>query len=180
MGCGISASRAHNDKAQTGASKRVVLSSHQKKLVLQTWKRLSSDMVGRGCRVFLYIFQLKPGLKAFFPFRDLDGEDLVCDLTFRGHATRFMQTVDETVRCVDDLEGGLAELLSALGKKHTHIADFRPEYWDTFVQSLDRVWEEDLGVKFTVECRQVWGTLFNYIIGKLREGYHSPNSVGHC
>ena len=49
---------------------------------------MSSDMTGKGMRIFKEIFTRDPETKALFPFRNARMEDLPNDVKFRGHASR--------------------------------------------------------------------------------------------
>ena len=57
-------------------------------LIKKSWKTLSSDMTGKGMRIFKEIFTRDPETKTLFPFRNARMDDLPNDVKFRGHASR--------------------------------------------------------------------------------------------
>lgn len=73
------------------ATREIVLSDQQKKIIVKNWKQLCIDLTGRGARIFQLIFARNPRVRALFSCGHLQGEELIKDARFRGHASRFMQ-----------------------------------------------------------------------------------------
>ena len=48
-----------------------------------------ADLTNTGTIVFLRIFEKKPEMKEYFPFKDCVGERLLKHSTFRNHTYRF-------------------------------------------------------------------------------------------
>lgn len=67
-----------------------ILSEGDRKLIRHSWRYLSNhfDLTELGCDVFLKIFELNPEVKNMFPCRDVEGEDLLRNADFKGHASR--------------------------------------------------------------------------------------------
>ncbi|XP_064596366.1 neuroglobin-like [Liolophura sinensis] len=147
------------------------ISDEQKHVVKKTWKLLSNDMAGHGSEVFLRIFQLYPHVKQLFPCRDAEGEELLHHPTFKGHASRFMQAVGAAVDNIDDLDEALRPLLIGLGRQHIHFKGFRPDYFNAFTESMMYVWQQELKEKFTDFAKEAWKTVFDFIMGTLKEGF---------
>lgn len=147
------------------------LSEKQKSIIRSTWKKISNDLSGRAAMVFLRIFELHPQIKNLFPCRDLEGEKLLNDHHFKGHASRFMQAVGAAVDNLDDMEV-LSPLLTGLGRRHVLFQGFRPKYWDAFTEAILFVWKQELKFRFNGDARDSWQAVLNFIIIKLNEGYN--------
>lgn len=186
MGCAVSVSPAGSNcnvlHSQVGHAKttpnnsRITevtndLSEKDKALIRRNWKYLACDLTGRGAKVFLRIFRDNPEVKLLFPFHALEGEELIRDANFRGHASRFMQAVGAVVDNIDDFEAALTPLLNGLGQKHIHFRGFNPSLFDAFQEAMLEVWAEDLGNKLTCEGQGAWIKVFGFIKGELQNGY---------
>ena len=66
----------------------LTLSESQKVLIKKTWKPLEKDMAKTGKLVFLRIFEARPEIKALFPFKDCEGDELMSHQAFVNHAYR--------------------------------------------------------------------------------------------
>ena len=171
MGCSTSIIKpTENGRPGTHSNKH--LQENQEKIVLKNWKFLSNDLTGRGSRIFLRIFQMNPHVKALFPCRHLEGEELKKDVNFKGHASRFMQAVGAVVDNIDNYEKALSPLLNGLGRQHIHYAGFKPAYFDAFEESIMYIWAEDLGRKFDEESNEAWHHVFQFIMNELKTGFH--------
>ena len=158
-------------KRSKEAENTSAFTQRQKKIVTQTWRILGDDLTGRGSKVFLKIFQLYPSVKQLFPaLRDVEGDALLKNPTFRGHASRFMQAVGAAVENMDSPEN-LAPLLITLGRKHVEFPGFTGGFFEAFTEGMMFVWKEELGETFTPEVATVWKSLFDFIMSRLREGY---------
>ncbi|KAK3096804.1 hypothetical protein FSP39_003494 [Pinctada imbricata] len=146
-------------------------SERDKQLVRRTWRLMAVDLAGNGSKVFLRIFELRPELKQLFPFRDVIGDELMKNPTFKGHASRFMQAVGAAVDNIDDWEAAFSPLLLGLGRQHINFGGFKPEYFNAFADSMMFIWEQVLGDRFTTEARCAWQGVFEFIMLKLKEGY---------
>ena len=148
----------------------------QKAMVRKTWAYLSTkDTTERGVRVFLRIFMLKPELKQLFPFKEKDGDELTSDVTFRGHASRFMQTVGATIENLDGLDIEMGPLLRSLGKQHIAHDGVSDMYFKYFVVAMSNVLMEDLGRKFTPDVQTAWLNVLEYIVLNLSRGFRAAD-----
>ncbi len=167
MGCTASVSYP-TPKIKVG---KTYIDHTQSMLVRKTWHYLSGDMTGIGSKVFLSIFKLHPAVKELFPCRDKEGDELLKDENFKGHASRFMQAVGAVVDNIKDLDESMTPLMIGLGRQHIHFSGFVPENFDAFTESMLLVWAEELKWRFTAEARDAWLAVFNFIMMKLKEGY---------
>lgn len=154
-----------------GASNHSIFTEKQKKIVIRNWKMLSNDLSGRGSKIFLRIFEMNPAVKKLFPCGHLEGEALLKDPHFKGHASRFMQAVGAVIDNIDNYEEALAPLLLGLGRQHIHFKGFQPDYWNSFESAILHVWREELASKFNTDAREAWHKVFQFILTKLNEGY---------
>jgi len=143
----------------------------EKHLIKKTWRVLSNNMPGVGANIFLAIFNLNPEVKNIFPCHDVTGEELLRDPNFRGHASRFMQAVGAAVDNIHDLEESMAPLLFRLGQQHIHYEGFKVEFFDIFIHAILKVFESELGTKFTNDVANVWRKVVVFIISQLKRGY---------
>ena len=132
---------------------------------------MGTDLTARGSKVFLRIFEKNPYVKKIFPFRDCEGEDLLKNPSFKGHASRFMQAVGAVVDNINDPETALSPVLIGLGKNHTSFEGFKPEYFGAFTEAMQYVWRTELKVKYTPEVAETWDMVFIFIMQTLKEGY---------
>ncbi len=143
----------------------------QKTIVRKTWKLLATDLTGRGIKVFTRIFEIQPDLKQLFSFRNAEGEAMLKDTRFKGHASRFMNSVGAVVDNLDNLSETLKPLLTELGMNHVNFQGFEPEYFNVFFKAMNQVWAEDLGSKFTAEAQEAWTLVFSFIMDNLKLGF---------
>lgn len=148
----------------------------EKHIIKKTWKIVSNNMPGVGANIFLAIFSLNPEVKQIFPCRDATGDALLRDPNFRGHASRFMQAVGAAVDNIHDLDEAMGPLLLNLGQQHIHYAGFKLEYFDIFIQAILKVFESELGSRYTAEVRQAWRKVVEFMISQMKEGYIKASS----
>lgn len=181
MGCATSlarvrfSSRKHsaviNGNEDLNTRSFVILSRQHKVCVIKTWKILSTDLTGRGKRIFLLIFQKNPRVKSLFPCGSLEGEALLQDPSFVGHATRFMQAVGIVVDNIDNYQAALAPHLNNLGRRHVYFRGFKPGYFNDFEEAILQVFADDLGRKFTPLTKEAWRLVFRFILMELKRGF---------
>ncbi|OWF38487.1 neuroglobin-2-like [Mizuhopecten yessoensis] len=169
MGCATSMAAANRSVVSTTGSN--LLTNKQRDIIKKTWKVMCSNITGHGIKVFLRIFQLHPHVKQLFPCRDVEGEDLLRDSNFKGHASRFMQAVGAAVENIDDIEAALTPLLTGLGKRQIQYTGFKNEYFDAFTEAMMYAWHEELKGQFSGETSLAWATVFEFIMHKLKEGH---------
>lgn len=156
------------------------LSDEEKALVVDTWRRLANDPVGIGIDVFLRIFQRAPDAKRAFPsFTALSERQLVDNVMFRSHATRFVRAVDFVMSNLDALDVIVVENLKRLGRYHAASVDeFRVEYLTVFEAAMTDVWAQRLGgFYFDATTRRAWTKIFRLITSHVSDGYYEYKST---
>lgn len=144
------------------------MSEEQQQLIRLTWKPLNEDLTSVGKQVFLKIFEMQPSVKQMFPFRHVWGDSLIRHPQFQAHVNRFMLTVAEAVANMANINA-FGESLYVLGQGHTQHRGFSAGYFDAFLSSMMFVWQQEL--KMNSETKEAWGTLLQFIMNKLKEGY---------
>ena len=156
----------------------IALTEEQKTIVKRHWRVLSTDIQKLGTAVFLQIFRDHPEVKQLFPCRDVEDDDLISSLEFRGHAYRFMQAVGAVVDNIDNLENAMGNALLFLGKQHVTFMGIKSVYFDDFYVVISKVWKDVLGRRYTPESEKAWSQVFSYIMEKLKKGFESAQHVG--
>ena len=154
------------------------LTDEEQAVTQRTWSQLQSGEVqAMGVTIFLRIFELAPETKKTFPaFRNLSKEELVTNVMFRSHATRFMKAVEVTMNNLDALDVIIIPNLKQLGRVHTGINGFKVEYLDVFEVAMEEVWTAELGKQFDDATRKAWKKIFHLITSKVMEGYEDASS----
>ena len=161
------------------------ISDENKVHVKKTWKLLSRDIPGLGAKIFIRIFDSNPDIKQIFHCDDLEGDALLKNSQFKGHASRFVQAMGAAVDNIDDLHGGMGPMLEGLGRQHLSFKGFKPEFWDTFTESILHVFKDKLHHRFTTDVASAWKLIFVFMIQKLKQGYQQASleqaeGVGPC
>ena len=151
MGCQVSKSSEDVDDVYEKAQGKAehfddsYFTQRQKQIIQETWQQINCDRVAKGIQIFSKIFQKKPEAKQLFPFRHLEGDELLENSTFRSHARRFMDAIGLTVQHLDALDVSCAPSFVQLGRKHFWIADFKTSgVLDVFINSIAEVFENQL------------------------------------
>ena len=147
------------------------ISADHTRIIKKTWNKLSRNIPGIGAKILLRIFELNPIIKETFPFKDVSDAALVKDPHFKGHASRFMQSVGAAVDNIDDLPKTMGPMLVTLGGEHFRFKGFQMEYWDTFVEAILFIWMIELKHALNEEVARAWRGLFVFMVIKLKEGY---------
>ena len=153
-----------------------LLGSDQKVIVRNTWTLMMGDTPVEntellGKKVFLRIFEKMPAIKQMFPFRSVWGDELLNHPHFQTHASRFMQVIAAAVDNLDYLEGTYADSVYTLGKSHAYQKGFSDSYFDTVIACIFYIWKQELRGDFSDETEKSWKMVFDFILGKLKEGY---------
>ena len=167
------------DKTPDNGSSKVVIreqdmsddhfSQHQKNILRETWTIINSR--DHGVEIFTLIFERKPSAKKLFPFRDLQGKDLLENPLFRAHAARFMSAISSIIENLDALDVAFIPTLNRLGAVHGWIVGFEEEYLNVFIASIIHVIIKYIGEKNSEEVEETWTHLGQFLKDKLMEGY---------
>ena len=64
------------------------------------------------------------------------------------------------------------EALFMLGAKHAAMAGFEMRYFTIFTKCMHKTWEHVLGEEYTDDVREIWSNVFEFIVLRMRDGYH--------
>lgn len=175
--CAFRISPKSNDGSPRDTGTRL-FSDRQKAIIVKTWRYMGNDLTGRGSKVFMKIFELHPEVKQLFPsLKDYEGEALLKNPNFKGHASRFMQAVGAVVEHIDSPDT-LSPVLVSLGQRHVTFSGFTPAYFAAFTEGMMSIWAQELGKTFTEEVSEAWKTVFDFIMSSLQDGYLLTTAEG--
>lgn len=97
--------------------------------------------------------------------------DLMRSESFKEHAVKFMNVVDELVENMDQPKTQIQQTLMMLGAKHATFEGFKVEYFQAYSKSLIDVWEYAIGEEFIPEVRECWTDFFDYLVKYMCQGY---------
>ena len=142
------------------------------RILRDNWSILSVGKEERGQRIFLSIFDKNPLIKGLFPFKDLEGQELMDDPNFIAHASRFMGTLEVVMQNLDQYKEEVSPRLVSLGRTHTTFSGFKPGYFNHFEEAMLDVFRQDLGpMLFDAKSIEAWRVVFRFIMMELKRGY---------
>ena len=147
------------------------LTEKEKLIIRSSWEKLSLRTDDISVDIFLHIFQVRPDVKRFFPFKNAVGDALVNHPHFKGHAMRFINAIKMAVLNLDAWEVCLLPNLLQLGRFHTTIPGFTHDIFEVFITSMNAVWSKYLGREYNRTCKSAWSKIFQFIVRKVEEGY---------
>ncbi|XP_077996470.1 cytoglobin-2-like [Glandiceps talaboti] len=162
-------------------TKAATFTSTEIRVLRTTWPAMACDMTKNGGMIFLRIFTVAPHVKNLFPFRYVPDDILMQNETFKMHGRRFMQSVGAVIENIDHLDGDVSILLYDLGKRHRDFDDLKLDYFNLYTDCMLHTWgrvlsTEEQSEQFTPEVREVWRKVFDFIIGRVKEGYTEEKS----
>ncbi|XP_072383397.1 neuroglobin-like [Diabrotica undecimpunctata] len=191
MGCelGKLAGRGHSDNngklddvgppAQPPqVDSRLPLTAKQKYSMLASWKGISRAMESTGVCMFLKLFEEHGELLNLFEkFKELKTkEDQANSLELQEHASTVMNTLDEGIKGLDNLDA-FFEYLHQVGASHRRIPGFKVEYfWKIEKPFLEAV-ELTLGDRYTENVENIYKITIKFIIETLIKGYDNANNA---
>ncbi|XP_070572417.1 hemoglobin subunit epsilon-like [Ptychodera flava] len=179
MGCSDSTHAVSQRNSNANApipkmSKAVEFTPMEVSILRGTWPVMASDMTTNGGKIFLRIFSVAPAVKDLFPFRYVPDSMLSQTESFKMHGRRFMQSVGAVIENLDNLDGDISVLLYNLGVRHCDFDGVSQDYFNLYTDCMIYTWDITMdGDKFTPEVRETWRKLFDFIIGRVKEGFAS-------
>lgn len=179
-GCSSNTQKPEELPSSAGAQvdPRLPLTAKQKYTLLASWRGISRAMEPTGVCMFLKLFEEHAELLALFnKFKELKTkEDQVNSLELAEHATTVMNTLDEGIKAMDNLDT-FFDYLYQIGSSHRKIPGFKPDYfWNIEKPFLEAV-ETTLGDRYTENVENIYKVTIKFIIGTLIEGYNNANST---
>ncbi|XP_018573743.1 neuroglobin-like [Anoplophora glabripennis] len=156
---------------------RLPLTAKQKYSMLASWKGISRAMESTGVCMFLKLFEEHGELLNLFEkFKELKTkEDQANSLELQEHASTVMNTLDEGIKGLDNLDA-FFEYLHQVGASHRRIPGFKVEYfWKIEKPFLEAV-QTTLGDRYTDNVENIYKITIKFIIETLITGYDNANA----
>lgn len=157
---------------------RLPLTAKQKYSMLASWKGISRAMESTGVYMFLKLFEEHAELLGLFEkFRELrTKEDQVNSLELAEHANTVMNTLDEGIKGLDNLDA-FFDYLHQVGASHRKIPGFKVDYfWKIEKPFLDAV-KTTLGDRYTENVEAIYNITIKFIIETLITGFNNANAI---
>lgn len=173
MGCSSSQDLNVSDRNQTSTSlnQQLAFTKQEKYLLRKTWKIIGKSLSDLGANIFTTIFGLKPEIKDFFPWETPVEYDLSSDVRFRSHASRFVQVFASAVENINVFDEVMAPSLITLGENHVGFFEYNESYFEVFIASVLKEFENELEDGQTDEIANVWRKLVDLVLSKFKEGF---------
>uniref|UniRef100_A0A146LSE7 Neuroglobin n=2 Tax=Lygus hesperus TaxID=30085 RepID=A0A146LSE7_LYGHE len=153
---------------------RLPLTAKQKYSMLASWKGISRAMEPTGIYMFIKLFEEHEELLGLFEkLKELrTKEEQANSLELAEHANKVMQTLDEGIKELDDLDTFFT-YLTQIGRSHKKIPGFKPEYfWKIEEPFLDAV-KTTLGDRYTENVETIYKITIKLMLETLVNGYNS-------
>ncbi|CAO1426685.1 unnamed protein product [Diamesa serratosioi] len=158
---------------------RLPLTARQKYSMVASWKGISRAMETTGINMFIKLFEEHLDLiEMFSKFKELKTkEQQATSEELAEHANKVMETLDEGIRSLDDLDV-FFEFLYEIGASHTRIPGFTAaHFWKIEKPFLNAV-SATLGDRYTENVEGIYNITIKFIIETLVEGF-SNSQNGH-
>ncbi|XP_063992952.1 neuroglobin-like [Diachasmimorpha longicaudata] len=151
---------------------RLPLTARQKYTVIASWKAVARAMEPTGVYMFVKLFEDNAELlNLFTKFRELKTKEEQTNSTaLAEHAVKVMQTLDEGIKGLDDIDEFFA-YLHQVGASHTKIPGFNKAFfWKIEAPFLEAV-SRTLGDRYTDNVETIYKLTIKFIIETLIVGY---------
>ncbi|XP_025829446.1 neuroglobin-like [Agrilus planipennis] len=159
------------------ADPRLPLTAKQKYSMMASWKGISRAMEQTGINMFIKLFEEHQELLTLFEkFRELKTkEDQVNSMELAAHATTVMNTLDEGIKGLDNMDT-FFDFVHHVGALHRKIPGFKVEYfWKIETPFLTAV-EQTLGDRYTENVENIYKITIKFILDTLVDGYNNGES----
>ncbi|XP_063708763.1 neuroglobin-like [Culicoides brevitarsis] len=156
---------------------RLPLNPKQKYSMIASWKGISRAMEQTGVNMFVKLFEENAELLSLFDkFQELKTrEQQATSEELAEHATKVMESLDEGIRSLDDVDAFL-NFVHQIGASHTKIPGFKGEYfWRIEKPFLDAV-QQTLGDRYTENVDGIYKITIKFIIETLIAGFESGSA----
>lgn len=160
---------------------RLPLTARQKYTMIASWKGISRAMQPTGICMFIKLFEEHGDLlKLFNKFRECKTrEEQSTSEELAEHANKVMETLDEGIRGLDDLDS-FFDYLHQVGASHTRIPGFKAEYFWKIEKPFLSAVQTTLGDRYTENVEGIYKLTIKFIIETLITGFEksaNPNSA---
>ena len=126
-------------------------------LIRTTWAVVSPRAAALVDRFYQALFEISPESRALFDHTDPGALE-----------RKFLATLDELVRVVDDPER-LVSVLAPLGRRHGGYG-VEPAHYRAAAAALMTALRETCGEGFTAEAHEAWRELYNLVAAVMMRG----------
>lgn len=157
---------------------RLPLTAKQKYSMIASWKGISRAMESTGVYMFLRLFEDHAELlELFVKFKALKTkEEQANSLELAEHASTVMNTLDEGIKGMDDLDA-FFEYLHQVGASHRRIPGFKVEYFWRIEKPFLEAVKTTLGDRYTENVENIYNITIKFIIETLITGYNNANAT---
>jgi len=161
------------------ADPRLPLTIRQKFSIVKSWKGISRAMESTGVYMFVKLFEEHQELLGFFSklkgLKEKDKEAQAESLELQEHATVVMNTLDEAIRALEDVDAFLV-LLHHVGATHAKIPGYDKEFfWKIRGPFLEAV-KVTLGDAYTENMDTIYKITIDFILQTLIDGFEKGSS----
>lgn len=156
---------------------RLPLTARQKFTIVASWKAVARAMEPTGVYMFIKLFEDNEELLGLFTkFGDIKTKQLqVESMELTEHATKVMETLDEGIKTLDDMDAFLP-YLHQVGASHLKIPGFKKQYfWKIETPFLEAV-RRTLDDRYTDNVESIYKLTIKFIIETLIDGYDKAQS----
>ncbi|CAH2041176.1 unnamed protein product, partial [Iphiclides podalirius] len=178
---GNNAGPALADGPPPATDPRLPLTAKQKYSMLASWKGISRAMEKTGICMFIKLFEENQDLLHMFEkFRQYrTKEEQINSTELAEHANNVMNTLDEGIKGLDDLDNFFA-YIHQVGASHRRIPGFKVEYfWKIEAPFLAAV-ESTLGDRYTPNVENIYKITIKFILETLIEGYEKAGAPSNA
>ncbi|XP_055390299.1 neuroglobin-like [Condylostylus longicornis] len=156
---------------------RLPLTARQKYTMMASWKGISRATQTTGVHMFIELFEEHADLLGMFSkFKELKTkEQQATSEELAEHANKVMETLDEGIRGLDDLDT-FFEYLHQIGASHRKIQGFKREYFWRIERPFLSAVENTLGDRYTANVEGIYKLTIKFIIETLIAGYDNSAS----
>lgn len=162
---------------------RLPLTAKQKYTMLASWKGINREMEATGVCMFIKLFEEhKELLTLFEKFLALQTrEQQQSSEELQEHATKVMNTLDEGIRSLDDMDSFFS-YLGQVGASHRRINGFQSSHFWKIEGPFLKAVEQTLGDRYTPNVENIYKVTIKLIIQTLVDGFegtgHAAGSAG--
>lgn len=174
---GVNATSPSEPPPPSAPDPRLPLTARQKYTMMASWKGISRAMQPTGINMFIKLFEDHGELLLLFnKFRELKTKEQQASSEELGeHANKVMETLDEGIRSLDELDT-FFDYLHQVGASHTRIPEFKSEYFWKIEKPFLSAVQNTLGDRYTDNVEGIYKLTIKFIIETLITGFESANS----
>ncbi|XP_054713212.1 neuroglobin-like [Uloborus diversus] len=171
----------HTTTTEPPQDPRIPLTVRQKFSISKSWKAIARAMEQTGVIMFIKLFEDNEDiLHLFESFKHLKSrEEREESEELREHATKVMETLDESIMSLDNVDHCI-DYLHNIGRTHRKIKGFKSEYFWKMEEPFLAAVKEVLEDRYTENMESIYKTTIHFILQTVVEGFdgtQKQNSV---